>query len=162
VGDEQLGHEKTFTALLPALAGANLIYGAGMIESGVTFDCAQLVVDNEIAKMTKFAVRGIAVNDETLMVEDIAEVGSDGDFLSMNSTLRLMRSQTQPTLIDRRVRGEWETAGSSDLYARAKAKARQILSDYSPEPLDADVAAQIRGIVADADRVLAGVEPVHV
>ena len=28
------------TALLAALAGANLIYGAGMTESGVTFDYA--------------------------------------------------------------------------------------------------------------------------
>ncbi len=34
-----------------ALAGASIIYGAGMIESGVTFDCAQLVMDNEFAKM---------------------------------------------------------------------------------------------------------------
>jgi trimethylamine---corrinoid protein Co-methyltransferase len=130
-----------------------------MIESGVTFDCAQLVIDNEIAKMTKFAVRGIAVNDATLMVEDISEVGSDGDFLSMDSTLRLMRSQTQSRLIDRRVRGEWEMDGGSDMYTRARAKAREVLDGYSPEPLDADVAERIRRLVAEADREVAGVEP---
>ena len=56
----QTGHEKTLTGLLPALAGANQIYGAGMIESGVTFDLGQLVMDNEIARMIKFAVGGIA------------------------------------------------------------------------------------------------------
>ena len=44
------------TALMAALAGANLIYGAGMTESGVTFDYAQYVLDNEIATMVKRAV----------------------------------------------------------------------------------------------------------
>ncbi len=57
---------------MAALAGANLIYGAGMTESGVTFDYAQYVLDNEIATMVKRAVGGIPVNDEDLGVEDIA------------------------------------------------------------------------------------------
>ena len=64
---------------MAALAGANLIYGAGMIESGVTFDCGQLVMDNEIARMIKHVVNGIPVDDETLAVEDIAGVGPFGD-----------------------------------------------------------------------------------
>ncbi|MBW2613297.1 MAG: hypothetical protein JRE12_13205 [Deltaproteobacteria bacterium] len=36
MSDAQAGHEKSISALLPALAGANLIYGAGMLEAG---DC---------------------------------------------------------------------------------------------------------------------------
>ena len=35
------------------MAGANLIYGPGMLESGITFDFAQLVLDNEFARMIK-------------------------------------------------------------------------------------------------------------
>ncbi len=53
--DAQSGHEKTLTGLLPALAGANLIYGLGMLESGVTLDFGQLVMDAEFARMIKFA-----------------------------------------------------------------------------------------------------------
>ena len=130
-----------------------------MIESGVTFDCGQLVIDNEIANMTKFAVRGIPVTDETLMVEEIAAVGSQGDFLSRNSTLRLARSQTQPKLMDRRVRAEWEMDGGSDVYARARATALEIIDTHRPEPLDADMAKRLRAMVEDADRRLAGVSP---
>ncbi|MBW2635160.1 MAG: hypothetical protein JRE14_13745, partial [Deltaproteobacteria bacterium] len=44
-----MGHEKTLTGLIPALAGANMIYGLGMLESGITFDFAQLVLDCEFA-----------------------------------------------------------------------------------------------------------------
>ena len=55
--DAQSGHEKTLTGLLPALAGANLIYGLGMIESGMTFDFGQLVMDDEFAGMIKHVRR---------------------------------------------------------------------------------------------------------
>ena len=48
------------TSLLPALAGANLIYGMGMLELGVTFSFAQLVIDNEIARMCKRVVQGVS------------------------------------------------------------------------------------------------------
>ncbi|NIS68578.1 MAG: [trimethylamine--corrinoid protein] Co-methyltransferase, partial [Proteobacteria bacterium] len=67
--DAQAGHEKTITSLLPALAGANLIYGMGMLELGVTFSFGQLMIDNEIAGMVKRVVQGIRVADDTLAVE---------------------------------------------------------------------------------------------
>lgn len=157
--------------MLPALAGANLIFGAGMIESGVTIDYGQLVMDNEFARMIKHVVAGIPVNDETLAVDDIARVGSFGDFLSLDSTLRHMRETSQPRLIDRRVREDWEAAGTaagaamgvaagaavgggSDIHARALAEARAIIEGHEPEPLPADIARQIRAIVERADREL--------
>ena len=99
---------------MAALAGANLIYGSGMIESGVTFDCGQFVMDNEFARMIKHCVGGITVSDETLAVDDIAAVGAFGDFLSLDATLRHMRELSQPELLDRRVREDWEERGSSD------------------------------------------------
>ncbi len=137
---------------MAALAGANLIYGAGMIESGVTFDCAQLVMDDEIAAMIKHVVGGFRVDDETLAVDDIAAVGPFGDFLSLDATLRHMREQSQPALLDRRVREDWEARGGSDLYERARAAALEIVESHKPEPIDPDAAKQIRAIVEAAGR----------
>jgi trimethylamine--corrinoid protein Co-methyltransferase len=134
------------------LAGANQIYGAGMIESGVTFDFGQLVMDNEFAKMIKHVVAGIAVDDETLAVEDIAGVGPFGDFLSLDATLKHMRELSQPEVLDRRVREDWEARGASDLATRARARALELIDTHEPLPLDADVAKQIRGIIEAADR----------
>jgi len=141
---------------MAALAGTNLIYGLGMIESGVTFDYAQLVMDDEIARMVKHVVGGIRVDDEALAVDDIAAVGAFGDFLSLDATMRHMREASQPELIDRRVREDWEARGSSDLYQRSLLKARRILETHRPEPLPDDVLRRIRQIVDDADRELAG------
>ena len=136
---------------MAALAGANLIYGAGKIESGVTFDCGQFVMDNEFARMIKHCVRGIAVSDDSLAVDDIAAVGSFGDFLSLDATLRHMRTLSEPEFLDRRVREDWEERGSTDLHARCLAKAREVLRDYQPVQLDDDVKRRIRQIVTDAD-----------
>ncbi len=152
--DAQSGHEKTLTAVLPALAGANVIYGLGMLESGVTLDFGQLVMDAEIARMVKFAIGGIPVNDETLAVEDIAQVGSFGDFLSLDATYKHMREQSMPKLMDRRVREDWQEAGATTLYERAVVEARRLLETHRPEPLPDDVQAEMTSIVTEAEREL--------
>ena len=139
------------TALTAALAGANLIYGAGMTESGVTFDYAQYVLDNDLARMIKHAVPGVPVNDDTLGLGDIHAVGSFGDFLSLDSTLRHMRSQSQPRLLDRRVREDWEASGSRGAYEAAKETAKQILAEHHPAPLDDAAADAIDAVVSEAE-----------
>ena len=144
------------TALLPALAGANLIYGAGMIESGVVFDFGQLVMDNEFARMIKHAVMGVLVDDERLGVDDIAEVGPFGDFLSLGSTLTFMRDRSQPRLIDRHARDDWAAAGGKDLHQHSLEEARRLLATHVPEPLSDDVVQEIRRIVDAADAAAEG------
>jgi trimethylamine---corrinoid protein Co-methyltransferase len=141
---------------LPALAGANLIYGLGMIESGMTFDYGQLIMDNEFAKMIKYAVGGIPVNDDTLSVEVIDEVGPFKDFLDHDNTYENMRIQSQPDVIDRQVRGTWEATGSKNLHEVALEKARHILATHTPLPLPEGVAANLREIVTEAEKELVG------
>jgi trimethylamine---corrinoid protein Co-methyltransferase len=154
VVDAQSGHEKTLTGLLPALAGANLIYGAGMLESGMTIDYAQLVMDAEFARLIKYCVNGVPVNDETLSVDVIHDIGPFSDFLSHEDTYRRMREQSQPRLIDRRVREEWSAAGSLTLYDRARAEAVRILEEHEPTPLPAGAAAEMAAIIAEAEAEL--------
>jgi trimethylamine--corrinoid protein Co-methyltransferase len=140
--------------LLPALAGANLIYGLGMIEMGMTIDYGQMVMDNEFARMIKHVVQGIAVNDETLAVDVIHEIGVGKNFLGHISTLNHMKSQSQPKLIDRRMRERWQAAGGTDIYQRALEEARYILENHKPDPLPEDVLAAIRSIVEEAEAEL--------
>jgi trimethylamine--corrinoid protein Co-methyltransferase len=149
-----MGHEKTLTAMIPALAGANLIYGPGMLESGITFDFAQLVMDNEFVRMIKHAIRGFEIDDENIAVEVIKEIGPGGHFLSHRHTLRHMRSQSQPELIDRRRMESWQAAGASDIYQRSVRKAREILDGHTPDPLGEDARNQIRSIIADTEAEL--------
>ena len=147
-----MGHEKTFTALTVALAGAGDIYGAGMTESGVTFDPAVLVMDDEWIAMIRVFLGGIRVDAETLAGDDIRAVGAFGDFLSLPSTYAHMREQSQPRIMDRRVREEWQADGAADMYERARQKACKILESHEREPLPEDVKQRMRAVVARADR----------
>ena len=139
---------------MPALAGANLIYGLGMIEMGMTIDFGQLVMDNEFARMIKFVLNGIPVNNETLAVDAIREIGIGKNFLGHISTLNHMKSQSQPQLIDRKMRERWTASGSTDMYQRAIEEAQHILKTHKPDPLPADVLAVMRTIVEEAEEEL--------
>lgn len=152
--DAQSGHEKTITSMLPALAGANVIYGLGMLEMGITFDLAQLVLDHEIAGMVLHSLGGIVVNDETLSVDVIRELGIGKDYMSHESTYKHMKSQSQAQIIDRRMREDWEAAGSTDIYKRAHDRVIEILETYEPAPLPENVLNTIQSIVEEAEKEL--------
>jgi trimethylamine--corrinoid protein Co-methyltransferase len=146
-----MGHEKTLTGLMAALAGANLIYGPGMLESGITFDFGQLAMDNEFARMVKHTINGFSIDDESLAADIIHEVGPAKDFLMHEHTFRHMRSQSQPELIDRKGMQEWKASGSKDIYLRATEKARNILDTHKPEPLPEDVISEIQSIIKETE-----------
>lgn len=153
-----MGHEKTLTGLIPALAGANMIYGLGMLESGITFDYGQLVLDCEFARMIKHTVSGIPVRDDTLAVDVIKAVGPAGEFLTHEHTFAGMRSQSRPELIDRRSRDAWEKNGARTAHDRAMEKVRHILENHTPQPLPDSVLAAIRAIVAETEAEM-GIAP---
>lgn len=121
---------------------------------GMTIDYGQMVMDNEFARMIKYLVQGIPINDETLAVNVIKEIGIGKDFLSHASTYKHMRTQSQPKLIDRRMREDWQAAGATDIYQRALEEARYILENHKPDPLPDDVLAAIRSIVKEAEAEL--------
>ena len=128
-----------------------MIYGLGMLESGLTFDFGQLVVDCEFARMIKHTINGFAVNDDTLAVDVIRSIGHFGDFLSHAHTFKGMRSQSRPTLIDRRGRTGGENKGG-EMYRRAIEAARHIIKTHQPEPLPREVVDGIRNLVIETEK----------
>jgi trimethylamine---corrinoid protein Co-methyltransferase len=138
--------------LLSALAGANLIYGAGMLEAGMTFSFGQLVIDDEIAAMVKRIVNGICIDDELIGVDLIKKVGIGNNFLTQRHTLNHLESeQVQATIIDRRMRGAWEKRGSKSLIQSANEKAAELLKTHEPQPLPQDLIKELKRIVKSAE-----------
>lgn len=129
-----------------------MIYGSGMLESGITFDYGQLVLDCEFARMIKHTIQGVPVNDDTLAIDPIKEIGPGSDFLMHKHTFKYMRAQSDPELIDRKMRGAWESAGSKSVYEMAMEKVRHILENHTPDPLSDDVLSKIRSIVEETEK----------
>ena len=136
---------------MTALAGANMIYGLGMIDLGMTLDFGQLVVDNEIAKMTRRILEGIPVSDETVALEVIRAVGAGGHFLTEPHTVKNMRKlQAQTKLLDRQPYAQWELAGRKGLSERADSEARRIIENHKPVELSGEVKGKLRDILLSA------------
>ena len=155
LSDGQSAHHKTLGGLASALAGANLIHGAGGLDCGVTFDWGELAIDNEICHTIRQVVAGIGVSDASMLVEEICAVGPSGHYLERDSTLRHMRELSDPKLFDRRPREEW-LDDPTDLAARGKAEAKRILEEYEPESLPEEVAEQIEAALAKAESSVPG------
>ncbi len=81
------------TALLPILAGANIIYGPGMLENGLIMSLGQLVADADFIRMFKMVTEGMPVNEESLALNVIHKVGVGGNYLSEKHTAKLYNSK---------------------------------------------------------------------
>ena len=124
-----------------------------MLELGVTFDFAQLVMDNEMFKMIKKAIGGIEISDEKMALKVIHEVGPGGQFIDHEHTYHNFRSeQSQGRLINRQNRAGWLNSGGQSMTDRAYEEANKILQNYQPDPLPAAISERIKEIVLEAEK----------
>ena len=149
--DAQAAHEFTLTALLPALAGANMIYGVGMLDSGMTWDYAQAVMQNEMVSMIVKSIQGIPLSDELMALDVIESVGPGGEYITHEHTYNNMKQQSQVDLFDRNTRDAWEERGSKDIVEKSYEKAFDILKNHKPEPLPGNVQVSLNEIFKEAE-----------
>ena len=123
-----------------------------MLDSGLIFSYAQLVIDNDIFKMIRKVMQGMHIDDENLAVEIIKSVGPGGDFLMQEHTMKYMRTlPSAPNIIERNNRENWLAAGGKELAERAAEKAAEILANHKPIPLNDDAKSALRSIVEESE-----------
>lgn len=138
--------------MLAAQGGANLIYGAGMLDLGITFDMGQLILDNEMYSMIRKVINGVQVNDDTLAVNLIRELGPGGEFVSHPHTFEHFRTeQSAPKIFCRTMRETWEMEGKTTAEERADAEVKRILDSHKVMPLPEGAASAIRSIIEEAE-----------
>jgi len=154
--DQQAAIESAISIAIAALSGANLIHDVGYLESGLIGSYDMLVMSNEVIGMVKHILRGITVDEEHLALHVIDRVGPGGHFLADGHTLKHFRTEFwYPTLIDRRRWEDWESDGAKSLGQRVREKVIDIIENFEPEPLDPDVEAKLKEIIARADKLYA-------
>ena len=153
--DAQSGHEFTLTAIIPALAGANLIYGVGMLDSALTWDYASVYLQNEFIDMVLKVVDGIQISSDTLAMDVIREVGPAGEFITHEHTYKNFKKLSSPKLMDRDNRENWEVAGSPDIAEVAFDKSLDILKNYQPKPRPDNVQKELDSIYAEYEQTVA-------
>jgi trimethylamine--corrinoid protein Co-methyltransferase len=124
-----------------------------MLELGMTFSLEQLVLDNDMISMTKKAMEGVVVNEETMATDAIDKVGIGNNFLAHKTTRKNIDLPSSPMLIDRLMYGDWEAAGAKDIATVAHEKVVDIMKNHEVQPIDADLLKDMKAVVAKADEV---------
>jgi len=145
VPDEQATFEAGLETFIAEMAGSNLNHDVGYLDFGRTGSLDMIVILNEIVDQVRRLYRGIPVNDDTLALDVIREVGSDGNFLVHRHTLEHLQStQWRPELINRMGYEKWEASGRTSLLQRAQQKLQQVRQEHQPVPISAEKAKIIQ------------------
>ena len=149
--DQQAAAEAALSLMIETLARGNIIHDLGYLESGLTFSFVQLAICDEIVSWIKGFMKDFEVNEQTLALDVIAEVGPDGQFLNTEHTLKHYRERWYPKLFERATYDAWLEKGGKSLVERAAEKVENVLAEHEPEPLPGDVKVRIREIVQKSE-----------
>ncbi|MCA8908373.1 MAG: trimethylamine methyltransferase family protein [Rhodospirillaceae bacterium] len=137
--DAQAAYESSNSVWAASLAGCHLMmHAAGWMEGGLTASFEKMVVDAEILSSMAAFLKPLTVDDETLALDAITEVGPGGHFFGAAHTLaRYETAFYAPILSDWRNFGAWTDAGAPDATQRAASIARSLVDAHQPPDLDA-------------------------
>ena len=153
--DGQSTFERMYMTIMAALAGANVLVGAGMMQQSLVISHEQLIIDDEINRTAFRAVQGFEIDEERLGANVISKVGPGGNFIAEEHTLKYLRGERYvPSLLYRDSREAWEASGSKTFVARAKDRALSILEEHQPNPLPEDISKELDKHVAKVLQLL--------
>ncbi len=154
VVDVQCGLESAGGTLLAALAGVNMVSGAGMMDFESCQSYEKLVVDAEIIGMAKRLLAGIEVRDQPIALNLMRKLGHRADYLGEPHTLRWFAKEfyIPSPVIDRGSLDNWKLKGSRTAFERAGDRVDQLLAKYRRPSIPAELQAELRAITASAAR----------
>ncbi len=145
--DAQSAYENTLGLVLETMAGADFLFGAGLLDSVRQMSLEELVIADEVFGMVTRLLRGVTVGRESLAVDLIKKLGFRGDYLLEQHTRAHVRELWQARLGETGTYESWKGAGSPRLEDKARAVADGILATPAPE-FRAELAREFDDIIA--------------
>lgn len=150
--DAQCGLESSGGAILAALAGVNMVSGAGMLDFESCQSCEKLVIDAEIIGMAKRLLAGIELREQPIALDLMRELGHKAEYLAHPHTLKWFQQEQYipSTVIDRMSYDGWRSSGGQSAFERAKHAVKEKIGKYQPSGLNADVRKELLKITQQA------------
>jgi trimethylamine--corrinoid protein Co-methyltransferase len=145
------GRDFCIDTMYVYLAQPDMIPGMGLIENDTLLYPEQMMIDDHIYQSIKAMANGISISTESLALDEIMAVGAGGNFLSREYTMKNTRKLWTPD-----VTRTWSPQKKDflDPHDAAFEKVKWILENHEPTPLDATVAAELKNILASAEKHL--------
>src|SRR5581483_628507 len=140
--DAQAGAESATSAVLGALAGINMISGAGMLDFLACHSIEKLVIDAEAIASAQRLLAGVRGRAGSLAFETLERAGSAANFLQLAETRTLFREEQHfPSAVTDRS-GD---SGAPGVLSRARARVDELVSAYEPT----DIPGHVRQALAN-------------
>ena len=99
-------------------------------------------------------LQGIEVNEDTLALDVIAQVGREGgSFLKFPHTRQWFKQEHYfPHVLNRMPQQRWEKTGSKDIVTRARERVQDILANHEAAPLPDDAEKELQNILRAAEK----------
>lgn len=149
--DAQASYE-TQMSLWPAVMGhSNIImHSAGWLDAGLVCSMEKFIIDVEGLAIMQSMLRGFEINEHTLALGDIAEIGPGGHHFGTEHTLsRFRTAHYRPVVSDRNNYGKWSEDGALDTAGRAHVVAQSLLAAYERPALPAQVEQELLAYVTE-------------
>jgi trimethylamine--corrinoid protein Co-methyltransferase len=129
LNDPQAGYESGIGAVLAALAGINVVSGAGMLDFESAQSPEKLVIDDEVCGMAYRLIEGIAQREDPIAVHLFEGFGPQTNFLTLPHTRTWYRAEHRLTrLADRDTYDAWVGQGRKTAEVRAHERVAQVLA----------------------------------
>jgi trimethylamine--corrinoid protein Co-methyltransferase len=145
--DQQCSFEVTLSLMTALLHGANIVHDVGFMDAGMQGSLQLIAIVNDMLGFIRAATTGVIVNDETLALDVIDELGPGGNYMGHDHTLRHYKEAFQSKLADKNLFAVWMKRGGLTMEARAARMVDEILANHHPESLPVDIQADLRKVV---------------
>jgi len=135
--DYQSAYEKSFRAIFTGLSGGSSRPLHGGVYGELSHSPLQAVLDDDIAGMVGRYLEGMDVNDETMALDLIEQVGPvPGHFLGLAHTRKWWKQEQYiPHSSDKLTYPEWLQSGKKSCLDYARERMESILASHKPMPL---------------------------
>jgi trimethylamine--corrinoid protein Co-methyltransferase len=150
--DAQCGLESAGGTFMAALAGVNMVSGAGMLDFESCQSLEKLVIDAEIIGMAKRLMSGIEAREEPIALTLMRKLGHRADYLAETHTLKWFRKELYlpSEVIDRGSLDAWKRKGKKTAFQRAAERVDRLVEKYQQPALSSEICAELRSITTAA------------
>ena len=147
--DAQAAYESVFSLWGAIMGGANVVFhGAGWLEGGLRASFEKMVLDADLISMVSTFLQPLVVDDATMALDAIADVGPGGHFFGTQHTQdRYRNAFFSPMISDWRNFESWEEAGSPTADQRTAELYPQLLAEYEQPAIEDDRMAAVNEFV---------------
>ena len=135
--DAQSAYESVIAIWGAVMGGVNLLlHGTGWLEGGLLTSYEKFVIDADLLNMVTEMLRPVTVDDASLAVEAIAEVGPAGHFFgSPHTQERYASEHFQPMVSAWSNYETWQEKGGLETHQRAERLAQEIIDAHEEPPM---------------------------